>query len=40
MKYVYNAISREKVLKHFLRKQKEELIESLNPGWKDLFLDL
>jgi putative endonuclease len=40
MKYVYNAISRKKVLKHFLRKQKEELIESLNPGWKDLFLDL
>jgi putative endonuclease len=30
------AISREKQIKGWLRKKKIALIESLNPGWKDL----
>jgi putative endonuclease len=39
-KYVYNAIEREKQLKRMLRKQKIELIESLNQQWKDLYAEL
>jgi putative endonuclease len=31
------AISREKQLKGWLRNRKIELIESLNPEWKDLY---
>ena len=38
-KYVYNALAREKELKHFLRKQKIELIDNFNPSWKDLPLE-
>ena len=34
---IYNAISREKQLKGGSRKKKTELIESVNPEWKDLF---
>ena len=34
------AISREKQLKGWLRSRKMELIESLNPGWKDLYEDI
>ena len=30
------AISREKQIKGWLRKKKIALIESINPGWKDL----
>lgn len=30
------AIVREKQLKHFMRKWKNELVESINPDWKDL----
>ena len=30
------AISREKQIKAWLRKKKIALIESMNPGWKDL----
>ena len=30
------AISREKQIKGWLRKKKITLIESVNPGWKDL----
>ena len=30
------AISREKQIKGWLRKKKIALIESVNPGWKDL----
>jgi len=30
------AIAREKQIKGWLRKKKIALIESLNPGWKDL----
>ena len=32
----YNAINREKQLKNLLRRKKEELINSMNPTWKDL----
>jgi putative endonuclease len=31
------AIAREKQIKAGSRKKKIELIESINPGWKDLF---
>ena len=31
------AIEREKVIKGWLRVRKIELIESVNPEWKDLF---
>lgn len=37
---VYAAISREKQLKGWSRKKKEELIRSLNPQWKDLSEEL
>lgn len=30
------AISREKQIKGWLRKKKIALVESMNPGWKDL----
>ena len=33
----YTAIQREKRLKDWRRKWKLELIESLNPEWKDLY---
>jgi putative endonuclease len=33
---VTTAIDREKQIKGWLRKKKIALIESLNPGWKDL----
>jgi putative endonuclease len=33
------AIEREKQLKNWTRKWKKELIESLNPTWKDLSLE-
>lgn len=33
---VTNAIAREKQIKGWLRKKKIELIESVNPEWKDL----
>ena len=32
----YNAISREKVLKGWLRKKKIALIKGMNPKWNDL----
>jgi len=31
------ALQREKNIKHWQRRWKIELIESLNPGWKDLY---
>ena len=37
---IYGAISREKQIKGKLRKKKIELIESKNPDWHDLYLDL
>ena len=33
---VEDAIAREKQLKHWSRAKKNQLIESLNPTWKDL----
>jgi putative endonuclease len=36
---VYSAINREKQLKRWHREWKVNLIESENPGWKDLFDD-
>jgi len=37
---VNDAIAREKQLKKWERRWKLELIETLNPTWKDLYLDL
>ena len=34
---IHLAIAREKQIKAGSRKKKVELIESVNPGWKDLF---
>ena len=39
-KYVYEAIAREKQLKWWLRQKKIELIETINPKWKDLYKDI
>ena len=33
---IYNPINREKQIKNYSRKRKIELIESINPEWKDL----
>jgi putative endonuclease len=35
-----SAISREKAIKEWKRQWKLNLIESVNPGWKDLYDDL
>ncbi len=37
---VYSAISREKQIKGHSRKWKNELISSMNPEWKDLYIDI
>ena len=37
---ITDAIQREKSLKRWYRKWKIDLIESINPGWNDLYLDL
>ncbi|MFA6455774.1 MAG: GIY-YIG nuclease family protein [Bacteroidota bacterium] len=37
---IRDAIAREKQLKGGSRKKKIQLIESLNPTWKDLYYDL
>ncbi len=39
-KYVLNSITREKEIKNWPRKKKEDLIESLNPEWKFLNIDV
>ncbi|GAB4127112.1 MAG: GIY-YIG nuclease family protein [Ignavibacteriales bacterium] len=36
----YNAITREKQIKAGSRKKKIELINSLNPEWKDLYNEI
>ena len=36
---VYSAISREKQLKKWRREKKNQLIEMMNPQWRDLSLD-
>ena len=33
----YEAISREKQIKSWNRKRKNELVESINPKWEDLY---
>jgi putative endonuclease len=35
---VAGAIQREKEIKGWLRQRKNKLIESINPGWDDLYL--
>ena len=37
---VYAAISREKQIKNLLRKKKIDLVERMNPKWKDLVEEL
>ena len=37
---IYAAIDREKQIKGGSRQKKEELINNINPDWKDLFEDL
>jgi putative endonuclease len=37
---INEAIYREKKLKHFLRKKKIALIESINPQWRDLYEEI
>src|SRR5215469_18624523 len=39
-KYINNAIAREKQIKKFTRKRKEELISSFNPQWRFLNFEL
>jgi len=34
--YVWDALQREKRLKHWKREWKVHLIETVNPGWEDL----
>ena len=34
------ALQREKNIKHWRRRWKIELIETINPGWKDLYSEL
>ena len=38
-KYVHSAIAREKEIKGWRRSKKIALIESQNPGWRDLWKD-
>lgn len=37
---IRNAIEREKQIKSWSRRKKEELIATLNPSWRDLFEDM
>ncbi len=37
---MYDAITREKQLKKGPRRRKVQLIESMNPEWRDLFGDI
>ena len=37
---MYQAITREKQIKKWMRNWKVELIESGNPTWRDLYLDI
>ncbi len=37
---INNAIQREKQLKKWNRKWKEELINKVNPNWNDLYLEI
>ena len=37
---VVDAIGREKEIKGWVRPRKNDLIESMNPGWRDLYENL
>jgi putative endonuclease len=37
---ILNAIAREKKIKGWLRKKKTGLIDSFNPGWRDLYNEI
>ena len=37
---IHGAIQREKELKGWRRSKKEELINSMNPAWRDLFEEI
>jgi len=37
---IYDAIQREKNIKHYYRQWKINLIESINPNWEDLYYKL
>ena len=37
--YVNNAIERENQIKKWRREKKMNLIKTVNPGWRDLWLD-
>ncbi len=37
---IEDAINREKVLKHWRRSEKIQLIETGNPDWRDIYKDL
>lgn len=37
---ILSAIAREKSMKHLLRREKIELITSMNPDWKDLYEEI
>jgi putative endonuclease len=37
---IYEAIKREKAMKKWLRRWKIELIEKVNPDWKDLYEEM
>jgi len=36
---IYSAIAREKTIKGWLRKKKIDLVNKINPDWKDLSTD-
>lgn len=38
--YINDAVAREKQIKASSRKKKEELINSINPTWKDLYTEI
>lgn len=37
---IYEAITREKQIKGWVRKRKNELVDSINPSWSDLYESL
>lgn len=37
---VNDAIAREKEIKKWSREKKTNLIKTINPGWRDLYMDL
>ena len=38
--YPMDAITREKAIKNLVRKKKNQLVESVNPNWKDLYEEI